>query len=193
MSVLFLSVTYSLLLVHFLPFFSLCFFTFFKSESEVVQSCSTLYDLVDCSPPGSSVHGILQARILEWVAISFFRVSSRPRDQTQVSHIAGRRFNLWATKMMLKCRLFVVLQNLFSFFYGDRAPDFWLHIWPSRLETLPTFPCSEEGSFDREFRTEGSKQEEESCDNFWESCLRDSMSALSFFSPSSLSSSYCLR
>ena len=53
---------------------------------------------VDCSPPSSSVHGILQARILEWVAISFSRGSSRPRDWTQVSHIAGRRFNLWATR-----------------------------------------------------------------------------------------------
>ena len=46
------------------------------------------------SPPGSSVHGILQARILEWVAISVSRGSSQPRDRTQVSHIAGRRFNL---------------------------------------------------------------------------------------------------
>ena len=53
---------------------------------------------MDCSPPGSSVHGILQARILEWVAISFSRASFRPRDQTQVSCIAGRRFNLWATR-----------------------------------------------------------------------------------------------
>ena len=43
------------------------------SESEVAQSCPTLFDPVDCSPPGSSVHGILQARILEWVAISFSR------------------------------------------------------------------------------------------------------------------------
>ena len=42
-----------------------------KSESEVAQSCPTLCDPVGCSPPGSSVHGILQARILEWVAISF--------------------------------------------------------------------------------------------------------------------------
>ena len=42
-------------------------------ESEVVQSCPTLCDPMDCSPPGSSVHGILQARILEWVAISFSR------------------------------------------------------------------------------------------------------------------------
>ena len=66
--------------------------------SEVAQSCPTLCDPVDCSPPGSSVHGILQARILEWVAISFSRGSSWPRDQTQVSRIAGRHFNLWATR-----------------------------------------------------------------------------------------------
>ena len=53
---------------------------------------------MDYSPPGSSVHGILQARILEWVAISFSRESSQHRDQTQVSLIAGGRFNLWATR-----------------------------------------------------------------------------------------------
>ena len=51
-----------------------------ESESEVAQSCLTLCDPMDCSPPGSSVHGILQARILEWVAISFSRGSSQPRD-----------------------------------------------------------------------------------------------------------------
>ena len=56
---------------------------------------------MDCSPPGSSVHGILQARILEWVAISFSRGSSRPRDRTQVSCIAGKCFNLWATREAL--------------------------------------------------------------------------------------------
>ena len=71
-------------------------------ESEVAQSCPTLCDRVDCSPPGSSIHGILQARILEWVAISFCRGSSRPRDRTQVSHIAGRRFNLCTTREALK-------------------------------------------------------------------------------------------
>ena len=53
---------------------------------------------MDCSSPGSSVHGILQARILEWVAISFSRGTSQPRDRTQVSHIAGRWFNLLATR-----------------------------------------------------------------------------------------------
>ena len=56
-----------------------------------------LCESVDCSLPGSSVHGILQARILEWVAISFSRGSSQPRDRTQVFHIAGRCFTLWAT------------------------------------------------------------------------------------------------
>ena len=66
--------------------------------SEVAQSCPTLCESMDCSPPGSSVHGILQARILEWVAISFSKGSSWPRDWTQVSRIAGRRFNLWATR-----------------------------------------------------------------------------------------------
>ena len=51
---------------------------------------------MDCSPPGSSVHGILQASILEWVAIRFFRGSSRRRDQTWVSPTAGRFFSVWA-------------------------------------------------------------------------------------------------
>ena len=51
----------------------------------VPQWCLTLCDPVDCSPPGSSVHGILQARILEWVAIPFSRGFSWPRDQTHIS------------------------------------------------------------------------------------------------------------
>ena len=69
-----------------------------ESESEVAQSCPTLCDPVDYSPPGSSLHGILQARILECVAISFSRGSSRPRNETRVFRILGRRFNLWATR-----------------------------------------------------------------------------------------------
>ena len=62
-----------------------------KSESEVTQSGPTLSDPMDCSLLGFSLHGILQARILEWVAISFSRGASQPRDQTWVSCIAGRR------------------------------------------------------------------------------------------------------
>ena len=68
-----------------------------ESEAKLlsrVQLFATHY----CSLPGSSVHGILQARILEWVAIPFSRGSSQPRDQTQVCHIAGRRFTIWATR-----------------------------------------------------------------------------------------------
>ena len=59
---------------------------------------SDSWDPVDCSPLSSSVHGIFQARILEWVAISFSRGPSWSRDRTQVSCIAGRHFNLWVTR-----------------------------------------------------------------------------------------------
>ena len=67
-------------------------------ENEVTQSCLTLCDPVNCSLPSSSIHGILQSRILEWVAIAFSRGSSQPRDQTQVSRVAGRHFTIWATR-----------------------------------------------------------------------------------------------
>ena len=60
---------------------------------KVTQLCPTLYDPMDYT-----VHGILQARILEWVAFPFSRGSSQPRDQIQVSHIAGAFFTSWATR-----------------------------------------------------------------------------------------------
>ena len=63
----------------------------------VAQSCPTLCDPMNCSPSGSYVHGILQARILEWVAMPFSRGSSWPRNQTRVSCISGRFFTVWAT------------------------------------------------------------------------------------------------
>ena len=65
-----------------------------ESESEVAQLRLTFCDPVDCRLLDFSVHGILQARILGWVAISFSRESSRPRDQTQISCIAGRFFTI---------------------------------------------------------------------------------------------------
>ena len=71
------------------------------SEIEVAQSCLTLCDPMDCSLSGSSVYGIFQARVLEWIAISFSRESSRSRNRTPVSHIAGRRFTIWATREAL--------------------------------------------------------------------------------------------
>ena len=66
------------------------------SESEVTQLCLTLCHPMDGSLPGSAVHGIFQARILEWAAISFSRGSSQPRDRTQGCCIADRCFTIWA-------------------------------------------------------------------------------------------------
>ena len=90
------------------PFFWLNCFLIVESESEVTQSWPTLCDPMDCSLRGSSVHGIFKARVLEWVAISFSRGSSQPRDQTQVSCIASRCFTVWATEFPA---FFVYLDN----------------------------------------------------------------------------------
>ena len=65
-----------------------------ESESEVAQLWLTLCNPMDCSLPGSSVHGIFQAIVLEWIAISFSRGSSQPRAQTRVSRIVDRRFTV---------------------------------------------------------------------------------------------------
>ena len=65
---------------------------------KVIHSCPTLCNPVHCNLPGSSVHGIHQARLLEWEAIPFCRVSSQLKDQTQVSCIAGRFFTVWNTR-----------------------------------------------------------------------------------------------
>ena len=65
----------------------------YKMKVKVARSCLTL-----CNPMDCTVHRILQARILEWVAIPFFRGSFQPRDQTQVFHIAGGFFTSWATR-----------------------------------------------------------------------------------------------
>ena len=69
-----------------------------RVPAQSLQSCPTLWDPMDGNLLGFSIHGILQARILEWIAISFSRGSSRPRDWTRVSGIGGRHFNLWATR-----------------------------------------------------------------------------------------------
>ena len=77
-----------------------------KVKMLVTQSCPTLCDPMDCNLPGSSVHGILQARILEWIAICSSRGSSWLRDWTQVSCIAGRFFTVWATREALHPAVF---------------------------------------------------------------------------------------
>ena len=77
------------------PFFLSCVWVL------VTQSCPALCDPKDCSPPGSSVHGIFQARMLEWVAIFFSRGTSWPRDRT--CRIAGWFFTVWATRETIEC------------------------------------------------------------------------------------------
>ena len=90
-----------------------------------LQSCPTLFNPMDWSPPGSSVHGILQASILGWIATPSPRGSSWPRDRTQVSCIAGGFFTVWATRkdnspytpqrhfyFLLRCCTFNYLWNL---------------------------------------------------------------------------------
>ena len=97
--------------------------------SEVAQSCPTLCHPMDCSLPGFFIHGIFQTRVLEWVSISFSRGSSRHKDRTQVSCIAGRCFTTtWATctgQILLFHMIFIVMSTfpLFSVFLPLR----WLN------------------------------------------------------------------
>ena len=69
-----------------------------KVKGLVALPCQTLWGPMDYSPPGSSIHGIFQAKILGWVAIPFSRGSSRPRGRTWVSHITGRFFTIWTNR-----------------------------------------------------------------------------------------------
>ena len=95
--------------------------------SEVAQSCPTLCDPMDCSLQGSSIHGIFHARVLEWIAISFSRGSSQPRDWTSVSHIAGRGFTVWATKEaprewrypQLKVRSYIQITSILNMIFFE--------------------------------------------------------------------------
>ena len=81
-----------------------------ESESEA-QLCLTLCDLMDCSLPGSSIHGIFQARVLDWVAISFSKKSSLTRDWTWVSHIVGRQFTIWATSEAIYIYIYKIIPH----------------------------------------------------------------------------------
>ena len=92
------------------------------SEVEVAQSCPTL-----CDPMDSTVHGIFQARILEWVAFPFSRGSSQPRDGTQIPCIAGRFFTSWATLPWPNSDLPHVLSY-------DK--DYWLMWQPTHLARI---------------------------------------------------------
>ena len=83
--------------------------------SLVAKLCPTLFDLMDCSPPGSSVHGILQARTLEWAAVSRSRGSSQPRNQTRVSCIG--KFYQWATREAHLCLYMYRIRYIHSYIY----------------------------------------------------------------------------
>ena len=100
-----------------------------------VQSCLILCDPMDYCPPGSSVHGILQVRILERVAISFSRGSSPPRTQTQVSCTTGEFFTIWATREITREAIYmwVVLRSYFTL-YGRNFLFSWeTHILISNI------------------------------------------------------------
>ena len=83
-----------------------------RSEVKWLSRVRLFVTPMDCSLPGSSVHGIFQARVLDWVAISFSRGSSRPRDRTWVSRIVGRRFTVWATREALKSNHLAMFANV---------------------------------------------------------------------------------
>ena len=95
----------------------------------VTQLCPTLCDPTDCNPPGSSVHGILQARILEWVASPFSRGSSWPRDRTLISCITGRVFTIWATGRSLPQEYIIILNNFSLFFLPVLLRYNWHTAW----------------------------------------------------------------
>ena len=116
----------------------------------VTQLCLTLCHPMDCSPPGSPVHGILQARILDCVAIPFSRGSSCPGDWTQDSCIAGGFFTHWATKEVLSLENNLIPMHIkcpwYVAFWDSR---YWAHIFmmPAQdsmkfLNTLRTFSFS---------------------------------------------------
>ena len=82
-----------------------------QARVSVAELCLTLCDPLDCNPPASSVNGILQARIVEWVTIHFSRGCFWPRDWTQVSCIAGRVFTIWATRETPSQKLGIIVES----------------------------------------------------------------------------------
>ena len=97
----------------------------------VAQLCLTLCNPMIYSPPGSSVHGIFQARILEWLTISFSSGSSQPRDKTRLSCTAGRFFTDWATREAPVCYVyFTTIFFLNKYSTRSHNAHFWLSPMP---------------------------------------------------------------
>ena len=109
-------------------------------SAPVIQSCPTRCDPMDHSPPGSSVHEIVQARILEWVAIPFSRRSSLPRDWTWISCIAGGFFTIWSTilwQLSTKNYLLNIFGLLFPASFRAFSSHHWLALSAFKNQTHP--------------------------------------------------------
>ena len=102
-------------------FLQLCVNLYEEVKVLVAQLCPTLCDPVVCSPLSSSVHGILQARILEWVAISFYRASFWPREWTQITCTSGKFFTVWAIREAPRTLESIAI----PFFRGSSWPSDW--------------------------------------------------------------------
>ena len=118
-------------------------------KNELLQLCLTLWDPMGCSLPDSSVHGILQARILEWVAISFSRGSSPPRDQTFVSYIylhwQADSLPLWPSGKPQNEPTNMKGQKIFKKFFTDTPFKGWRkknHIFQLLVKWISSFTCN---------------------------------------------------
>ena len=98
-------------------------------EVLIAQSCLTLCNTMDCNPPGSSLHGTLQARILDWVAILFSRGTSWLRDQIQVSCISGRFFKFHITEECQRLLVFTQFLTHPLFFNIESSVLGWTQIY----------------------------------------------------------------
>ena len=102
-------------------------------------SCVRLCNPMDCSLPGSSLFGILQTRVLEWVVISFSRGSSKFRDQTRVSLIPGRHFNFWATWEAPHVEIFSFIQKQ-NVFFVNLSKNYYFTTFSDSIKThFPIF------------------------------------------------------
>ena len=118
----------------------------FRGEKVLVtQSCLTLCNTMDCSPPGSSVHGILQAKILEWVAISFSRGASQPRDQPRSSSLPadplpaepqGKSTNTGVGSLSLLQWIFLAQESNQGLLHCRRI------LYQLSYQGIPYFPCN---------------------------------------------------
>ena len=134
-SVILILISFSISLI------SVCFFfiscrPYVKKWSEVAQSCPTLCNPMDCSLQGCSVHGIFQARVLEWVVISFSRGSSQPRDQAQVSHCRQTIYRLSHQGSKLLLHLLHSFSKILDYFHYH-----YFELFSGRLPISTSLDC----------------------------------------------------